>query len=89
MIGIIGSESQVAGFGLVGMKSLELQKKTSIETIKKTIESWKEVKVCIVPIHLKDPLQTHLPEMFFIAIPQNESTQSIKDIIQETLGMRI
>jgi vacuolar-type H+-ATPase subunit F/Vma7 len=96
MIGIIGHQDEVIGFGLAGVgKKIELLKSATKEEIKQAIRTMAEQTGAILiseSIYEQVRHSKDLPQVIMITIPENQqqaNMDAVEQLIKETLGINI
>ncbi len=96
MVGIVGYQDDVIGFGLTGITEMvELTKGASKEEVLDAVLSLKDkVEAIIINESLLNAIRDHkqVKEIFFVEIPEDKVTVNAEDIerlARETLGISL
>lgn len=96
MIGIIGYQDAIIGFGLAGVANkIELTKGATAEEIISAIEILKrDVHVILINESLHEKIRTkkNVPDMIYIDIPEagtSSNLEEIEQLVRETLGISL
>lgn len=95
MIGLIGYQDDILGFGLAGFQTMiELQKNSTKEEIKNSIQEIKQkVNVILINESLLNKVRQDkdLKNLLFIEIPENKektNLDQIEKLVRDTLGIK-
>lgn len=92
MIGVIGNQDDIIGFGLTGIQHLiEVPPNANQQDIQQAQQQLEQedIQVLIIPAQYKQHLQT--TELMIIEIPQenNDTAQEIEALTKELLGVQL